>query len=45
MCHMGKSGEGNRDLDRHTTLRNSMAKCSAELGVQRSVEDGTIGVG
>lgn len=39
MCHMRKSGEGTRDLDRNVALRDSTANCLAKLGVQRSVED------
>lgn len=41
MCHMSKLGEGTRDLDRRVALRDSTANCWVELGVQRSMQEGT----
>lgn len=37
---MSKWRAGTRDLDRHVALRDSMANSEAELGVQRSMQEG-----
>lgn len=38
---MSKLGEGIRDLDRRVALRDSTANYYTELGVQRSMQEGT----